>query len=102
MHRYHHGTKEASPVRKTLVPLLLFIACVVASAEAQHSSASKSINGSGCVEKSTENSCRVVIDTKTGDLYNLLSVPRRPSPARRSNSPELHNTTRPYACWVNR
>src|SRR5271165_4120869 len=95
MHRYHHGTKEASPVRKTLVPLLLFIACVVASAEAQHSSASKSINGSGCVEKSTENSCRVVIDTKTGELYNLLfsaKTPKSGTAIQFTGTPQ-HNAT---------
>ena len=65
-------------MRKTLVAFLLFLACVVASAEAQHSSASKSIIGSGCVEKSAETSCRVVIDTKTGELYNLLFSAKTP------------------------
>jgi len=67
-------------VRKTLVPLLLFLVWIVGGAEAQHSSASKSINGSGCVEKSSENSCRVVIDTKTGELYNLLFPAKTPKP----------------------
>jgi len=70
--------KRLLPVRKTLVPLLLFLVWIVGGAEAQHSSASKSINGSGCVEKSSENSCRVVIDTKTGELYNLLFSAKTP------------------------
>lgn len=65
-------------MRKTLVPLLFCVVCVVASAETQHSSASKSIYGSGCVEKAAENSCRVVIDTKTGELYNLLFSAKTP------------------------
>ena len=65
-------------MRKALVPLLLFVASAVVSAEAQHSSASKSISGSGCVEKAAENSCRVVIDTRTGELYNLLFPAKTP------------------------
>ncbi len=30
------------------------------------------IQGSGCVEKAVEKSCKVLIDTKTGETLNLL------------------------------
>lgn len=30
-----------------------------------------SVKGSGCVEKAAEHSCRVIIDSRTGELYNL-------------------------------
>jgi len=36
------------------------------------------ISGSGCVEKAVENSCRVVIDSQTGELYNLQFNARAP------------------------
>jgi hypothetical protein len=38
----------------------------------------KNISGSGCVEKAAENSCRVVIDSQTGELYNLQFTARAP------------------------
>ena len=43
-----------------------------------HAAAPKTVTGSGCVEKSAENSCRVVIDTQTGILYNLLFPAKTP------------------------
>ncbi len=43
-----------------------------------HTAASKTVTGSGCVEKAAENSCRVVIDSQTGQLYNLLFPAKTP------------------------
>jgi hypothetical protein len=41
----------------------------------------QNISGSGCVEKVVENSCTVVIDSQTGELYNLLFPSRAPKPS---------------------
>ncbi len=60
--------------------LLLTSYCAAASAPARHSSSSKAINGSGCVEKAAEKSCHVVIDSQTGELYNLLFPAKTPKP----------------------
>ena len=38
----------------------------------------KNISGSGCVEKAVENACRVVIDSQTGEIYNLQFSARAP------------------------
>ncbi|HZD30495.1 MAG TPA: hypothetical protein VE779_02435 [Candidatus Angelobacter sp.] len=43
-----------------------------------HHSSKKTVKGSGCVEKAPENSCRVVIDSKTGQLYDLLFTANTP------------------------
>jgi len=40
--------------------------------QAQNASSPKSIKGSGCVENAVEHACHVVIDSKTGETYNLL------------------------------
>ncbi len=38
-----------------------------------HSSAkSGTLRGSGCVENAVESSCHVLIDSKSGEIYNLL------------------------------
>lgn len=57
-----------------IIPLVLCgaIVCPYLAGQARHSSQSKTIQGSGCIEKAAENSCRVVIDSQTGELYNLL------------------------------
>ncbi len=57
-----------------VVPLILLVValCVNGNAKTRHSSSAKTINGSGCVERSAENACHVVIDTRTGQAYNLL------------------------------
>jgi hypothetical protein len=49
-----------------------------AFAKTHHSSASKPVKGSGCVERAVENSCHVVIDAQTGELYNLLFSAKAP------------------------
>jgi hypothetical protein len=58
----------------------MLVVCSVAGSQGAHAAHSKSISGSGCVEKAAENSCRVVIDTQTGELYNLLFPARAPKP----------------------
>ncbi len=57
-----------------IIPLiwLMAIPCSLAYSQPRHSSNAKSVKGSGCVEQAIENSCHVVIDTQTGQLYNLL------------------------------
>jgi hypothetical protein len=49
----------------------MLVVCSVA--QNAHAANKKNISGSGCVEKVAKNSCRVVIDSQTGELYNLLS-----------------------------
>lgn len=60
---------------------LIFLAmvCVTANAQTAPASSGKNINGSGCVEKA-ENSCHVVIDSQTGELYALLFPTTAPQP----------------------
>lgn len=56
-----------------IIPLVLPLLVVCPfEAYARHSTHAKTVQGSGCVEKAVENSCRVVIDSQTGELYNLL------------------------------
>jgi hypothetical protein len=69
--RYHPVTEE-SALTKILVVVLLAGTCVAASAQTQPSSGTKTIKGSGCVEKAVETSCHVLLDAKTGETYNLL------------------------------
>jgi len=60
---------------RTIAPFLLFLSfCAVAVGQTSNHSTAKGggIQGSGCVEKAVETSCRVLIDAKTGDTYNLL------------------------------
>jgi hypothetical protein len=59
-------------VKKALTLLVLLSLCAAADAAPSHGSKSANISGSGCVEKAVENSCRVIIDSQTGELYNLL------------------------------
>ncbi len=58
--------------------LLTASAFAGASGSASHATAPKTVKGSGCVEKAAENSCRVVIDSQTGQLYNLLFPAKTP------------------------
>lgn len=63
---------------KTLASLTILALCSVAGTQTGYAANKKSISGSGCIEKAVENSCRVVIDSKTGELYNLLFPARTP------------------------
>jgi hypothetical protein len=63
--------------------LLVAMECPFALTQTQSASASKTIKGSGCIENGVENSCHVLIDSKTGDTYNLLfssKVPKTGTP----------------------
>jgi hypothetical protein len=84
-HDYHSITED-SPVTKTLASLTMLVVCSVA--QNPHAASKKNISGSGCVEKAAKNSCRVVIDSQTGQLYNLFFPARARRPARRSSSQE--------------
>jgi hypothetical protein len=59
-------------LKKIQLVIVLMCFCAVANAQAQNASSPKSIKGSGCVENAVEHACHVVIDSKTGDTYNLL------------------------------
>ena len=65
---------------KTLVSLTMLVVCFAADTQNAGATNKKNISGSGCVEKAIENSCRVVIDSQTGELYNLLFPARAPKP----------------------
>ena len=66
------------------IPVVLILLSASAFAGAgrstTHTSAPKTVNGSGCIEKAAENSCRVIIDSQTGELYNLLFSAKTPKP----------------------
>lgn len=66
---------------KTLASLTMLAVCSVVSDHTAHAANKKNISASGCVEKAAENSCRVVIDSQTGELYNLLFPARAPKPS---------------------
>ena len=69
-------------MKHVTVVLLLLTASAFADVDGpthHHSSHHpKTVSGSGCVEKAPENSCRVVIDTHTGQLYDLLFTAKTP------------------------
>jgi hypothetical protein len=60
--------------------VLLTVTFAMGSSQGHHKSSAKPVKGSGCVEKAVENSCRVVIDSQTGELYNLLFPAKAPQP----------------------
>ena len=67
-------------MKTVLVGLLILIFCAVAVGQNSNHNAGNSgvIHGSGCVAKAVETSCRVLIDTKSGDTYNLLFGSKAP------------------------
>lgn len=71
--------KRISPMKVLLPVLFVVFACPFSFARSRHSS-TKAVKGSGCVEQAVETSCRVVIDSQTGDLYNLLFPAKAPQP----------------------
>lgn len=52
--------------------LSLFCAVAVGQTSNHHATKATVIQGSGCVENEVETSCHVLIDSKTGDTYNLF------------------------------
>lgn len=50
----------------------------MAGTHTAHAANKKNISSSGCVERAIENSCRVVIDSQTGELYNLKFTAKTP------------------------
>ena len=52
--------------------LLCLSAATVGQSASQSTAKAKSVRGSGCVEKAVETSCHVLVDSKSGDTYNLL------------------------------
>jgi len=64
------------------IPLssLILISCAIAVGQTSNRHATRTIQGSGCVENAVETSCHVLIDSKTGDTYNLLFSAKAPKP----------------------
>lgn len=58
--------------------ILTFCAVTVGQSSSQNASKAGVIHGSGCVENAVENSCHVLIDSKTGNTYNLLFSAKAP------------------------
>jgi hypothetical protein len=56
----------------------MIVVCSVAGTYTALAASNKNVSGSGCVEKAVENSCRLVIDSQTGELYNLLFLGKTP------------------------
>ena len=65
-------------MKKIAVVMLLMCCWVFANAQTQQASTPKTIKGSGCVERGVENSCHVLIDSKTGETYNLMFSAKAP------------------------
>ena len=63
---------------KTLASLTMLVVCLVAGTQNVHAAKKQNISGSGCVEKAIENSCRVIIDSQTGELYSLQFTAKPP------------------------
>ena len=69
-----------APVKNIAACCLVLSCCALVSGQTTHPAAptSKTIQGSGCVEKAVETSCHVLIDSKTGDTYNLHFIGKLP------------------------
>jgi hypothetical protein len=64
---------QSKDVTMKILPLILIATalCVPGVAKTRHSANHKKISGSGCIEKGVKNSCHVIIDSQTGETYNL-------------------------------
>lgn len=63
---------------KTFASFIMLVVCFVAGILPAHAANKKNISGSGCVEQAIENSCRVVIDSQTGERYGLQFTAKPP------------------------
>ena len=77
----YHAVTEDFPVTKTLACLTMLLVCFVAGTPTAHAANNNNISGSGCVEKAAENSCQMVIDSQTGELYRLQFTAKPPKSA---------------------
>jgi hypothetical protein len=60
-------------VNSTLATFLFLIFCNIAIGQTSPPAAAPTyIKGSGCVQKAVETGCHVLVDSKTGNTYNLL------------------------------
>jgi hypothetical protein len=61
-------------LKTILGPLLLLSLCAVVVGQPSNQAAAKpkTVRGSGCIESAVESSCHVLIDSKSGDTYNLF------------------------------
>jgi len=67
-------------VTKTFASVIVLTVCSVTGTQIAYAGNTKNISGSGCVEKAVKNSCNEVIDSQTGELYNLLFRSQVPKP----------------------
>ena len=66
-------------MKAILLVLFVVYTSLFGLARSRHST-TKPVKGSGCIEQSVEKSCHVVIDSQTGQLYNLLFPAKAPQP----------------------
>ena len=68
------------PLKTIPAIVLVLYFCAVADGQTTKHPASKAktIQGSGCVENAVETKCHALIDSKTGDIYNLLFSAKAP------------------------
>lgn len=52
--------------------LLSFCSALFGQPSNQAAAKPKTVRGSGCIENAVENNCHVLIDSKSGDTYNLF------------------------------
>jgi hypothetical protein len=52
--------------------LLGLCAAVVGQPSNQPAAKPKAVRGSGCIENAVESSCHILVDSKSGDTYNLF------------------------------
>lgn len=67
-------------MRMVAAVIVVLSFCAVGVSQTSHTTKPKVIQGSGCVEKAVEHSCHFVIDSKTGNTYNLLFNAKVPKP----------------------
>jgi hypothetical protein len=57
---------------KTILGLLLLLSLCAGVVGQPSNQPAKTVRGSGCIENAVESSCHVLIDSKSGDTYNLF------------------------------
>ena len=63
-----------------VIPAVLFVFSFSALALGQtsHTAKPKTMQGSGCVENAVETGCHILLDSKSGDTYNLFFSAKAP------------------------
>lgn len=75
--------------------LLMAMSGAAYAAAASHPTPSPAnVRGSGCVERPSENACRLIIDSQSGELYSLQFPAKTP---RSGTAIQFSGTTKPGA-----